>query len=147
MTAAEQVICEGQVYHYCREWPFVLPKDDGIRPAGPQDQCLYCRQKIGQRHGSECVCVHCINLYDVLEDGVKVGTWQHADPYYWTFENCEFNKNMGSWCCDNALDFIEWSDAEAKERAKKRCVASCNCSVLEFRWRTTVHDGPLVILR
>ena len=28
--------------------------DDGIRPAGKQDECFYCNSKIGEKHQSDC---------------------------------------------------------------------------------------------
>ena len=37
--------------------PYVTNDDDGIRPAGPPDACLYCQRKVGERHKVECVSV------------------------------------------------------------------------------------------
>jgi hypothetical protein len=39
------------------DWPLVDPFDDGIRPAGAPDACLYCWQKVGQPHRRDCVVV------------------------------------------------------------------------------------------
>lgn len=35
----------------------VLVNDDGIRPAGRQDECFYCNQKVGMPHSCDCVCL------------------------------------------------------------------------------------------
>jgi len=35
--------------------PIVTFDDDGIRPNGKSAECLYCNQKIGQKHTYDCV--------------------------------------------------------------------------------------------
>lgn len=35
----------------------VLVNDSGIRPAGKQDECFYCNQKVGQLHKTDCVMI------------------------------------------------------------------------------------------
>ncbi len=40
-----------------QDWPVVHELDDGIRPAGPPDACLYCGQKVSSPHSKDCVMV------------------------------------------------------------------------------------------
>ena len=133
----------------CTSWPCVLADDDGIRPAGPPDECFYCHSKVGERHGAQCVTVQQIVRYNVLMHDKVVGTFQRSEPYFWTPLDCEFHKNESSWCSDNALDAIDWV-----EETKAECVAEvertlnggwhCTCDLLLFTFKEVVDYGPLV---
>lgn len=82
-------------------WPTVVPNDSGIRPAGPADECLYCRSKIGDLHARDCVVVH---------KKVKVRYEYEIDievPYFWTKEDIEFHRNDSSWCASNSVNDIK----------------------------------------
>lgn len=130
------------------EWPKVLPNDDGIRPAGPQDECLYCGSKVGELHSGECVCVSSLIELSVHANGKRVGTWRRYVPYWWTFENIEFHLNESSWCADNALGEIVWTDEEAKTEAEAMSTEdSCCCPLLSFEFESTVDAGPFVEIR
>jgi hypothetical protein len=101
-------------------WPLVDPLDEGIRPAGPQDACLYCRRKVGQKHRFDCVVVTKkieMRVTATLggeipdKDGnihhepvtVHTGTWALSEAYEWDAGSCEFHKNESSWCASNFL--------------------------------------------
>lgn len=127
-------------------WPIVLPDDDGIRPAGSPTQCFYCNRPVGQEHRRDCVCVHQHVVYDVLVDGRVVGEYGNYEPYAWTLSDCEQRRNRGSWCADNALDTIVWSDSEAQQRVEAWVETRCMCGILTFRPRTN-DAGPFVKLR
>lgn len=58
--------------------PLVAADDDGIRPAGPPDACLYCRQKVGQRH--QLTCVIWTRPVELL---LTIGLIQQV-PHHWT---------------------------------------------------------------
>lgn len=82
-------------------WPLVVENDDGIRPAGNPDECLYCRQKIGQPHGSECVCVtKRVKLRYTIEIETDL-------PHSWDKDMIEFHRNESSWCTDNLIDELQ----------------------------------------
>lgn len=143
----------------CESWPVVLVNDDGIRPAGLPDECFYCHQKVGQPHTFECVTVTCINCYGVyMEDAnsveisndptftVKVGTYTRHDPVSWDDHDCNFHKNEGSWCADNAFDGIEWNNLIAKNNIDSLIEKGdlCSCQLLQFRFETMIDAGPYI---
>lgn len=82
-------------------WPIVALNDDGIRPAGRQDECFYCRQKVGHPHSQTCV---------IVQKRVRVRYTFEVDinvPYAWGKEQIEFHRNDSSWCADNAIQELE----------------------------------------
>lgn len=82
-------------------WPIVAENDDGIRPNGSPDQCIYCQQKIGQPHRRDCVTISKIaRVRYAFEIEVEI-------PHRWGKEEFEFHRNESSWCADNAFDDIE----------------------------------------
>lgn len=85
---------------FTANWPRVDPHDDGIRPAGPPDACFYCRQKVSQPHGRDCVIVlRRVKLRYVVEVEVMM-------PHSWDSDDIEMHRNMGSWCANNCVDDI-----------------------------------------
>jgi len=137
-------------------WPVVLADDDGIRPAGPPDACLYCRSAVGAAHGRECVTVNKLVRYRVYmnldpgaaDRGRAVGTYTRHDPHFWDGGDCEFHKNDSSWCAGNALDDIEWDDP-ADAAALDRWMADngtdgCCCRPLSFEFEAVADAGPFV---
>lgn len=136
------------MYTKCESWPSVLPNDDGIRPAGPQDECLYCSQKIGQPHGPECVTVNSKVRFGVYCNNHKVGVWRSYEPHGWTAQQHEFHKNEGSWCADNALHAIEWVTPEIRHLVMAQMVDDeCACGILTFQLEAVEDAGPFVTLR
>lgn len=101
---------------------------------GPPDACVYCRSKIGQEHGSDCVRAVREAIYDVRIDGIAVGTWVTTDPASWDNEMAFFHKNEGTWCSCNALEQGELHvTAEARARLEAMCAddaVSCACSCM-----------------
>lgn len=134
-------------------WPQVRPDDNGIRPAGKPDECFYCRQKVGQPHGKDCVCVDKVVRYDVFIKGEKLGTFERHEPHAWTPQECEFHKNRSSWCKDNSVDYIKWSDDRGQQLVDKHLEnadgegSSCTCSLLTFKFVEVTDEGPLIELR
>lgn len=128
-------------------WPAVLPDDDGIRPAGAPDECFYCQQKVGQPHKPDCVTVTKNVLYDVLMDDKKVGTLLWPEPHGWSPEQCEFVRNESSWCADNAINSIKWTDPEAEKTIAALGEWECSCSRLGFRFVRVEDCGPFVQLK
>lgn len=75
--------------------PNVHRKDDGIRPAGPPDQCFYCHAKVGNPHAQNCVAVKKVVRMRFV---VEIDTEQ---PFSWTNEHIEeFEKHEG-YCLQN----------------------------------------------
>lgn len=105
--------------------PFVSPNDDGIRPAGPQDACLYCRQKVGSRHLFSCVTLTVPRTYRVLLDGVDIGSWSTDDPVSWDVGAREFHKNDGSWCSDNVTHVGTLTLVSPLPIERRGCLCSC----------------------
>lgn len=137
------------------DWPLVHERDDGIRPAGPPDACLYCKQKVGQPHGRECVVVTKRIEMDVLvtwPDGMRPsrGVWQFDEPYSWDSGMSEFHKNESSWCCSNFLRDdrrfdVTWTDAPADVWQRLDALyeaGDCLCNVLRFGFAGVVDDTP-----
>lgn len=76
----------------------VLVNDNGIRPAGPPDQCFFCGQKVGDPHAPTCVCLHrIVKVRYSFDIEIEV-------PHNWNKESIEFQKNESTWCANNALD-------------------------------------------
>ena len=76
-------------------FPKVLPKDDGIRPAGRPDQCFYCRSMVGEEHKKDCVTIDkIVEIEFTVRVPVKV-------PHGWDQEMINFRYNDSSWCADN----------------------------------------------
>ncbi len=139
------------------EWPTVLPNDEGIRPAGKQDRCFYCHNKIGELHGIECVTVEKKVKYEVyLQERPEnnspeklVGHFTRNDPFFWSSYDCDFHKNESSWCASNAVDDIEWIDPKFEEELAanvKKFGYNCECSFLRFEYDETVDEGPFITI-
>lgn len=135
-------------------WPLVVRHDDGIRPAGDRHACLYCKQRIGQPHGRQCVIVtRKIELRVRTEDGSLTGLWVTDEPYYWEADNVEFHKNESSWCASNILHEREqftWDQPDAWERLEKLDDSEgcgCLCNVLRFEFSRIVDATPKRLVR
>lgn len=74
------------------------------RPAGAPGECFYCQRNVGERHRWECVLVKVKSVYDVILDGVRVGTWTTEDPAHWDYDMRWFHKNESSWCTGNMVE-------------------------------------------
>lgn len=134
------------------EWPTVHPHDDGIRPAGRPDECLYCRQKVGSPHGRECVIVKKrveMKVIVSLHDGKAfTGLWQLDEPHSWDSSTSDFHKNESSWCANNfmnerATGAVTW-DGEAPwdQLAALAEEGDCLCSALRFEFVRVVDPTP-----
>lgn len=106
--------------------PLVHEKDDGIRPAGKTDECIFCRQKVGSEHLADCVCVtKRVKLRVTIEYEVDV-------PHHWDKNLIEFQRNDGSWCVDNMLEELaEIAEAEG-----------CLCGRVNFKFLQFVDETP-----
>lgn len=137
-------------------WPLVDPNDDGIRPAGRSDECLYCRARVGQPHGQECVIVTKrieMRVRATIAGDVHDGVWRLDEPYSWDPGLSEFHKNESSWCAGNFLaeedkNSVEWSDAGVWEKLKAaEASGSCLCNELAFEFTRVVDGTPKRKLR
>jgi hypothetical protein len=144
----------------CVTWPRVLVNDDGIRAVpGRENECYYCAGAVGEEHRRDCVCLLKLVRYSVLihepgserrTSGEVVGTYDSYDVWHWSEHNGEFHKNDSSWCADNAIDDIQWTDKCAHDLALAFCdedSQSCCCAILEFRFDQVLDPGPLVVIR
>lgn len=96
---------------------WIVTSDD-IRPAGPQDRCLYCKSRKGREHEAGCVtrkktivCEVKINLVRVL-------------PEDWDEDMINFHMNESSWCFDNIAEEI----SDAVERTPDGTCLLCHVS-------------------
>lgn len=100
----------------------VLPNDEGIRPAGPPDACLYCRRRVGEEHGAECVIRdRTVMVAVTLELVIRV-------PESWDAEQVEFHRNDSSWCEAN------WADELAAAFDHLDATGSCPCGDIRTRY-------------
>lgn len=110
------------------DWPLVSANDDGIRPAGPPDECFYCQQKIGSPHGAECV---------IVTKRVRVAftiIYDYDVPWFWDKKMIEFHNGGGSsGCGDNRLDQIVQDREEA---------GTCLCEGTEIQFLGVIEDTP-----
>ena len=99
--------------------------DNGVRPAGKNDECFYCRSPVGQ-HTDECVCVErSVVIKATIEYVVKV-------PRSWDVDLIEFQRNESSWCADNDLEDL------AALVAGDRC--ACSSMSFKFEREATEDD-------
>lgn len=110
------------------EMPFVTEDDDGIRPAGKPDECFYCKQKVGERHKSDCATVVkkvLLKVTVILEEEV---------PYHWGEEMINFRYNESSWCADNLRNMLD----ETIEKLNNK--GGCLCPYTEIEY---LRDGEI----
>ena len=111
------------------EWPLVVENDDGIRPAGPPDECFYCQQKVGQPHGRECV---------IVTKRVKVRYTMEIEivvPHDWDEHMIDFHRNDSSWCASNAVEDI-------KDYVDRMGEDECLCSKFKSEYLGVADDTP-----
>ena len=97
----------------------VTADDEGIRPAGPKDECFYCQVKIGGQHGAECV----IRKRTVIvELTIQVAV---AVPEYWDDDAIEFRYNESSACKNGLIEDI------VRMQERMRTAGNCLCSAGE----------------
>ncbi len=104
----------------------ITKRDDGIRPAGGKDKCCYCLQKVGVEHADDCVIPQKIVRVEV---SFEIEIPQPTDS---TKEMIEFHYNEGSWCADNAID---WIQTYAK-------TLGCACPFFELKFLEVTDMGP-----
>jgi len=129
-------------------WPIVCNDDPGIRPAGKPDRCFYCKKKIGEPHGNDCVMVSKRILMRIEStDGSITGSWEFASPYSFSPETEEYMKNDGTWCANNVFDSDEivWDQPDALVRLKLKSEDKCLCDELRFEFVRVVDDTPRVV--
>lgn len=96
------------------EWPV---GNYGVRPAGPPDECLYCRTKVGEQHRAGCVIrQRTVVVRTIIEHTISV-------PEDWDVHDIEFTE--GSSCSDNMIDALK-DMTNALEKAGK-----CSCGMVE----------------
>ena len=97
-------------------WPV---NEYGIRPAGPQDKCIYCRAPKGEQHGAECVIRQRTVLVDVTVRMVL------SVPEWWNIDLIEsHDANGGGGCGDNAITHI------TEQAARIDDDGGCSCGLV-----------------
>lgn len=126
-------------------WPLVIENDGGIRPAGKPDQCFYCRQRVGQPHGPDCVMVTKRVLIRIVSDDKMItGLWTLDVPHSWTSETIEFVYNENTWCASNIIgrERVTWDQQDAADKLKKLEGNGCLCGKLLFKFVRVLDDTP-----
>lgn len=82
--------------------------ENTIRPAGPQDRCLYCETKLGEQHKEDCV-IRCktVKVDFTISMVMEV-------PEYWDKADIEHHYNDGRYCMDNIIDELRKREGIAK---------------------------------
>lgn len=97
---------------------WVVTKDDE-RPARQDGTCFYCHEPIGGRHKPDCV---------IPEKSVLMNftiTLPVIVPVSWDKDMIEHYYNLGSWCGDNLLSYLErWHEKTGR----------CLCSILSAQY-------------
>lgn len=110
-------------------WPVVAADDGGIRPAGPPDACLYCKQRVGELHAPDCVTVKKrVRLRYIIEVDVDI-------PHAWDQNMIEFHRGGSSWCANNAID-------EIKAHAPDDDSGECLCERFKCEFVAVIDDTP-----
>ncbi len=110
-------------------FPLVAVNDDGIRPAGPPDECFYCQQKVGTSHKLDCVCVSKkVRLRYSFDVEIEV-------PHSWTPEQIEFHRGESSWCASNAI-------TELQDMFPDTDGVACPCSIFDCTYIETIDETP-----
>jgi hypothetical protein len=142
-------------------WPLIEPNDDGIRPAGPPDACFYCDQKVGARHGFDCVIVTKrveMRVRAKLPSGEFAGSWQFDEPHSWDARMSQFYRNESSWCAGNFMreraagtvvwDVGDpWPEIAALNESSDQPGGRCLCGFLQFEFVRVVDATPRRKLR
>lgn len=104
--------------------------DEGIRPAGPKDECFYCRAKVGGTHGMECV----IRQRTVIvELTIRVAALL---PEWWDADAIEFKYNESSSCKSGILEDI--LAMQNRMRPAGNCL--CGAGEVTFVREATAED-------
>lgn len=111
-----------------REKWTVTADDDGIRPAGPDDECFYCRAKVGSEHETECVIREQTVVIELtIEVVVKM-------PESWSDDAIEFKYNESSSCKSGLIEDIMRMDK------RMRPVGNCLCGAGQVRFVREATD-------
>ena len=138
-------------------WPIV--GRGHVRPAGPQDSCLYCQRKIGDQHAYECVMpTKLVEAVFTVSDTAPrprhgeisslLGVYTEDLPCSWDEDSCLFHWTGSSWCAGNILNhsdqirMVEGSLEDLERLAEPN--EGCLCEALKFRFSRIVDATPLV---
>lgn len=100
--------------------------DEGIRPAGDPDKCLYCSEPKEGEHKSQCVVrQRTVVVKMTVEYTISV-------PEFWDKEQLEFHRNQGRWCSDNVYSELE--------RLSEHAGCLCDFTHFEYVREATVED-------
>lgn len=101
--------------------------DKGIRPAGLQEKCFYCRAEKGTQHRDGCTMrVRTVVVRATFEYIRKV-------PENWDAHLIEFHLNESSSCADNIL-------ADISEQAERRRGCACGMQKGTYLREATEED-------
>lgn len=104
-----------------------IVKSSDERPARRDGTCFYCSQPIGSPHKEDCVVPQKTCVVDFTIRMVV------SEPAHWSQEDIERHYNMGSWCSDNLMTYIDnW------ERNTGHCM--CHNTEAHFVREATKED-------
>jgi hypothetical protein len=108
----------------------ILPvDDDGVRPVGRQDECLYCHAPKGE-HKADCVVPQ---RTVVVEMKIRYVTEM---PASWTKDEIEFKLNESSSCADNEVRVV----CASAEAAPENYCNTCRRTEFRFVGEATAED-------
>lgn len=79
----------------------LVTKENGVRPAGKQDECFYCHKKCGDEHDKDCVCFEKVIMIKIEM------TIPMKFPSNWNKDDIECRLNDSTYCFNNITDDIE----------------------------------------
>ena len=94
--------------------------DDGVRPGGRPDRCIYCKTPVGKDHKPDCVVVkRTVVLRMSVEMIVTV-------PQHWDEERINFHFGESSHCLGNEIQQLYNEDRAVKGQCSTCHRAECN---------------------
>lgn len=91
--------------------------ETSARPMGNQDECFYCKTRIGKQHKEDCVIRSKTMVMNfTIRTVISV-------PEFWDDDQIEFHYNNGSWCADNLLRELQARSDDSR----------CMCGITEAK--------------
>lgn len=104
------------------------------RKGGKDDECFYCKSKIGDFHKKDCVLIH-KKVISAFLIQIRI---EEEVPNFWDAELIEFKGNGSSSCASNYIPTIVEKLEEIKEAGE------CFCdNVLKKKYIETVIEDYL----
>ena len=103
------------------------------RPLGSQDECFYCKEKIGSQHKADCVIRQRTIVVNCTIEMVM------AVPENWDEDAISFRYNEGTYCADNIVkELTRYLKREENEALNVPCL--CERTLFQYVREANKHD-------